>query len=102
MKEAGKSVIMGKYLALSCMVLWSSCLFGQVIRGIVVESNNSPVPYGKIVWSTPSATGVVSGASDGTFLIEFEEYPLDLAVSVVGYMTAKILVDLLNGEHRKW
>ena len=78
---------------LSCLVLWSSCLFGQAISGIVVASNNSPVPYGNIVWSTPSAAGVDSGAGDGTFLIEFEGYPLDLRVSAVGYMTAKILVD---------
>ena len=93
MKEGGKGLIRGKYLVLSCMVLWSSCLLGQAIRGIVVASNNSPVPYGNIVWSTPSAAGVVSGADDGTFLIESEEYPLDLTVSAVGYMTAEILVD---------
>lgn len=93
MKEVGKDLMRRKYLVLSCMVLWSSCLFGQAISGILVESNNSPVPFGNIVWSTSSATGVVSGADDGTFLIESEEYPMDLTVSAVGYMTAEILVD---------
>lgn len=93
MKEVGEGLMRGKYLALSCMVLWSSSLFGQGLRGIVVASDNSPVPSGNIVWSTPSAAGVFSGADDGTFLIESEGYPLDLTVSAIGYMTAKILVD---------
>ena len=36
MKEVGEGLMRGKYLALSCMVLWSSSLFGQGLRGIVV------------------------------------------------------------------
>ncbi|MAI22500.1 MAG: hypothetical protein CL828_00425 [Crocinitomicaceae bacterium] len=93
MKEVGNCWIMEKAFVLTCMILCSSCLFGQALRGYAIATDNSPIPRANIVWTTQSAEEVISGADDGSFLIELEEYPVRLSVSAIGYGAVDTLVD---------